>query len=56
MVVAALLTSGLTVLLGALAVIRAEIQATAARQREDMGQLRSKVDRLVKGLLAAKAP
>ena len=74
----ALLTSGLTVLLGALAVIWAEIKAgearqqdalkamearqqdalkaMEARQREDMRELRSKVDRLIEGLLAAKAP
>ena len=63
----ALLTSGLTVLLGALAVIWAEIKAgearqqdalkaMEARQREDTRELRSKVDRLIEGLLAAKAP
>ena len=63
----ALLTGGLTVLLGALAVIWAEIKASEARQqdalkamevrqREDMRELRSKVDRLIEGLLAAKAP
>ena len=62
----ALLTGGLTVLLGALAVIWAEIKARAARQqdalkamearqREDMRELRSKVDRLIEGLLKAKA-
>ena len=74
---AALLTGGLTVLLGALAVIWAEIKASEARQqdalkamearqqdalkamearqREDMRELRSKVDRLIEGLLKAKA-
>ena len=85
----ALLTGGLTVLLGALAVIWAEIKASEtrqqdalkamearqqdalkatearqhdalkgmeARQREDTRELRSKVDRLIEGLLAAKAP
>lgn len=62
----ALLTGGLTVLLGALAVIWAEIKASEARQqdalkamearqREDMRELRSKVDRLIEGLLKAKA-
>lgn len=61
----ALLRGGLTVLLGALAVIWAEIKASEARQqdalkamesrqREDIRELRSKVDRLIEGLLAAK--
>ena len=36
----ALLTGGLTILLGALAVIRAEIKAMEARQPEDMRELR----------------
>ena len=74
----ALLTGGLTVLLGALAVIWAEIKASETRQqdalkamearqqdalkamenrqREDTRELRAKVDRLIEGLLAAKAP
>ncbi len=62
----ALLTGGLTVLLGALAVIWAEIKASEARQqdalkamearqREDMRELRSKVDRLIEGLLKTQA-
>ena len=63
----ALLTGGLTVLLGALAVIWAEIKASEARkqdalkgmearQREETRELRATVDRLIEGLLAAKAP
>ncbi|MXY62796.1 MAG: hypothetical protein F4Y87_05095 [Synechococcus sp. SB0665_bin_28] len=59
MVPSALLTGGLTVLLGALAVIWAGIkasEASEARQREDMRELRAKVDRLMEGLLAAKGP
>ena len=62
----ALLTGGLTVLLGALAVIWAEIKASEARQqdalkamevrqREDMRELRSKVGRLIEGLLKTQA-
>ena len=62
----ALLTGGLTVLLGALAVIWSEIKASEARQqealkamearqREDMRELRSKVDRLIEGLLKTQA-
>ena len=62
----ALLTGGLTVLLGALAVIWAEIKASEARQqdalkamearqREDMRELSSKVDRLIEGLLKTQA-
>ena len=62
----ALLTGGLTVLLGALAVIWAEIKASEARQqdalkamdvrqREDTRELRSKVDRLIEGLLKTQA-
>ena len=62
MVPSALLTGGLTVLLGALAVNWAGIkaseasEASEARQREDMRELRAKVDRLMEGLLAAKGP
>ena len=56
MALPALLTGGLTVLLGALAVIRAEIKASEARQREDMRELRTTVDRLIGGLLPARPP